>query len=165
MNHRIIITPVIILTLLTLNINLPVCAMEEVGAEHSGNIMVVTHVNILPMDEERILEDYSVVIIDGKIENLGPSSTLIVPSEAEVINAKGKYLIPSLSDMHIHLEGDAWNIMYIANGITTVQVMSAFPEHITIRDSIDRNEMLGPRLVLSRMIDGAGKAWPPPIST
>ncbi len=185
MNHRIIITPVIILTLLTLNINLPICAMEEVGAEHSGNIMVVTHVNILPMDEERILEDYSVVIIDGKIENLGPSSTLIVPSEAEVINAKGKYLIPSLSDMHIHLEGDAWNIMYppgkgyspeeinyedilfmyIAKGITTVQVMSAFPEHIAIRDSINRNEMLGPRLVLSRMIDGAGKAWPPPIST
>jgi hypothetical protein len=87
--------------------------------------------------------------------------------------------------MHVHLEGDAWNIMfppesqftpeeinyddilflYIAKGITTIEVMSAFPEHILLREKIKRNEMLGPRMILSRMIDGAGKAWPPPIST
>ena len=79
MNHRIIITPIIILTLLTLNISLPVCAMEEVGAEHSGNIMVMTHVNILPMDQERILEDYTVVIIDGRIDRMGPAKSTLIP--------------------------------------------------------------------------------------
>jgi hypothetical protein len=40
--------------------------------------------------------------------------------------------------------------------------MSAIPEHIPIREKIKRQEMLGPKTVLSRMIDGAGKAWPLP---
>ncbi|MBT6812477.1 MAG: amidohydrolase family protein [Anaerolineae bacterium] len=87
--------------------------------------------------------------------------------------------------MHIHLEGDAWNIMfppekqfseddldfedilfpYLANGITTVQVMSALPEHIALRERIKSGEILGPRLILNRMVDGVGEAWPPPINT
>ncbi|MCP4647922.1 MAG: amidohydrolase family protein, partial [bacterium] len=147
--------------------------------------LVFIHVNILPMDQERILEDYSLVVRDGKIVALGPASSIKYPGNAKVVDASGKFLIPALSDMHVHLEGDAWNIMYppgegytsdelnyedilfpyIANGITMVQVMSAFPEHIALRELIQNHEILGPRLVLSRMIDGAGKAWPPPIST
>jgi len=43
--------------------------------------------------------------------------------------------------------------------------MSALPEHITLRDQINRGEILGPRLILGRMIDGPGQAWPPPIAT
>ena len=94
-------------------------------------------------------------------------------------------MLPAFSDMHVHLEGQAWNVMfpaeskyaateldfsrilfpYIANGVTTVQVMSALPEHVALRDRIEQGEILGPRLVLCRMIDGPEKAWPPPIST
>jgi cytosine/adenosine deaminase-related metal-dependent hydrolase len=97
----------------------------------------------------------------------------------------GKYLIPALADMHIHMKGQAWNMMfppdkqfsveeldfarflypYIANGVTTVQVMTTLPEHIPLRNQINRGEVLGPRLILGRMIDGPEKAWPPPIST
>jgi len=54
---------------------------------------------------------------------------------------------------------------YIANGITSIYVMSAFPEHIALRDSIKDHKILGPELILSRLIDGAGMAWPPPITT
>lgn len=151
----------------------------------SKNIFVFTHVNVIPMDKEHVLQDYSVIIQDGKIIKLGPSSSVKIPKNATIIDANNKFMIPALSDMHVHLEGDAWNIMYppdskfskeeldfndilflyIANGITTIDVMSAFPEHIELRDKINKNEMLGPRLILSRMIDGAGKAWPPPICT
>jgi len=147
--------------------------------------LVFTHVNIIPMDQEQIFEDYTLVVRDGKIAAMGPASSMKFPDNAKVVDASNKFLIPALSDMHVHLEGDAWNIMYppgegyspeelsyedilfpyIANGITTVQVMSAFPEHIALRELIQNHEILGPRLVLSRMIDGAGKAWPPPIST
>jgi hypothetical protein len=83
------------------------------------------------------------------------------------------------------VEGDAWNIMfpperkfseqdldfeqilfpYLANGITTVQVMSALPEHIALRDRINKGDILGPSLYLYRMIDGPGPTWPPPINT
>jgi imidazolonepropionase-like amidohydrolase len=146
---------------------------------------VFTNVNVIPMDREVILTNYDVIVKNGQIKELGPSSSLDLPKEAEVINAAGKFMIPALSDMHVHLEGEAWNIMYppkgkfskeeikykdilfiyIANGITMIDVMSAFPEHIELKASINDNELLGPRLILSRLIDGPGKAWPEPIST
>ncbi len=149
----------------------------------NNNTFVFVHANVIPMNKEIVLADYSVVVKDGKINKIGLSSSIKIPKGATVIDATGKFMIPSLSDMHVHLEGDAWNIMYppgskftaeeinfndilflyIANGITTIDVLFAFPEHILLREKIKNNEMLGPRLILSRMIDGAGKAWPPPL--
>lgn len=144
---------------------------------------VFTHVNILPMHTETLLVDHAVRVFDGKIREIGPSSSVTIPKGSSVIDAKGRFMIPALSDMHVHLEGDAWNIMfpagskfkpdeinfddilfvYLAHGITMVDVLFAFPEHIPLREKIKRHEMQGPRLILSRMIDGAGKAWPPPL--
>ena len=54
---------------------------------------------------------------------------------------------------------------YLANGITTIQVMSALPQHIALKDRINRGEILGPQLILTRMIDGLGQSWPSPINT
>lgn len=152
-------------------------------AQEKNNTFVFTHANVIPMNKEIVLKDFSVIVKNGVIEKTGPSASIKIPAGAFVINAKGKFLIPGLSDMHVHLEGDAWNIMfegkskftpkeidfndilflYIANGITTIDVLFAFPEHLVLREKIRKKEMLGPRLVLSRMIDGAGKAWPPPL--
>jgi imidazolonepropionase-like amidohydrolase len=60
---------------------------------------------------------------------------------------------------------DKFLFPYVANGVATVQVMSALPEHVTLRDQINRGEMLGPRLILAPMIDGPEQAWPRPIAT
>src|SRR5512139_942427 len=73
---------------------------------------VFTHVNVVPMDTERVLTDYSVSVRDGMIRDMGPSSSVTVPEGATEIDARGKFMIPALSDMHVHLEGDAWNIGY-----------------------------------------------------
>ena len=149
------------------------------------NTLAFTHVTVIPMDEERILPNQTVLVKAGRIVAIGLSNAIIIPDGATIVNAEGKYMIPTLSDMHIHLEGDAWNLLlppelkqpkdalefsdllflYLANGVTTVEIMSALPEHIELREKIKRGELLGPRLILSRMIDGPEKAWPPPIST
>jgi imidazolonepropionase-like amidohydrolase len=87
--------------------------------------------------------------------------------------------------MHVHVEGESWNALlspealaasknvpfedflfpYVANGVTTVQVLSGTHELIPLRGRIAGGELLAPRLVLARMIDGPEKAWPPPLST
>ena len=54
---------------------------------------------------------------------------------------------------------------FLANGVTLVQSMSATPEELVVRERINRGELLGPRMILAPMIDGPGKAWPPPLST
>ncbi|MGB5481597.1 MAG: amidohydrolase family protein [Eudoraea sp.] len=137
------------------------------------------------MNSEDILHDYSLVVKGGIIQKIESTSSFETPKGVRTIDATGKYLIPGLSDMHVHLEGLAWNVVYqgnngytpeqlsyehlllpyIAHGITSVNVMSAFPELLVIRDSINKGKLLGPQLTLSKMIDGSGKAWPPPIST
>jgi imidazolonepropionase-like amidohydrolase len=150
-----------------------------------GESFAFVHVDVIPMDRERVLLNQTVLIQDGLINKIGPVSSTRVPAGATKIDATGKYLIPALADMHVHMLGKAWNIMfppeaqfsaedldfsnllflYVANGVATVQVMSALPEHIPLRDRISRGEILGPRLILARMIDGPGQAWPPPLST
>jgi len=140
------------------------------------------HTNVIPMDKERVLSDQTVIVQNGRISEIGDAMGIIIPTGAIRIDAAGQYLIPTLADMHIHLEGQAWNIIfppddqfsdadldfnkilfpYIANGIITAQVMSALPDHISLRDRINQGEILGPRLVLSRMIDGSQRAWAMP---
>jgi imidazolonepropionase-like amidohydrolase len=137
------------------------------------------------MDREHVLPDHTVVVVDGKIVALGPTSEVKPPREALRIDARGRYLLPALSDMHVHVEGESWNALlspealaasknvpfedflfpYVANGVTTVQVLSGTHELIPLRGRIAGGELLAPRLVLARMIDGPRKAWPPPLST
>ncbi|WP_026852141.1 amidohydrolase family protein [Geothrix fermentans] len=160
-----------------------ILAMAFTLRSQSGKAFVFEHVNVVPMTRNVVLADYSVVVRNDKIEQMGASSTIKAPKHAIRIDGRDKYLIPALSDMHVHLEGDAWNLMfpkekkftseeidfrdilflYVANGITTIDVLFAFPEHLALREKIRKQELPGPRMVLSRMIDGAGKAWPPPL--
>lgn len=141
--------------------------------------------SVIPMDRERLLQDQTVVVIDGEISAIGPSSRVKVPQGALRIDARGRFLLPALSDMHVHVEGESWNALlgpealaasrtvpfedflfpYVANGVTTVQVLSGTHELLALRGQIAAGEVLAPRLILARMIDGPKKAWPPPLST
>jgi len=161
------------------------CGTVTTPADIAPGATAIVHVNVIPMDRERVLPDQTVIVREGRISGIGAASRTKVPPGSTMIDGTGKYLIPALADMHVHMKGEAWNLMfppdkqysadeldfsrflfpYIANGVTTIQVMSALPEHIPLRDQINRGEVLGPRLILCRMIDGPEKAWPPPIST
>lgn len=149
------------------------------------DVVAFVHAALVPMDKERVLEDQTVVVASGKIVAIGPSAVVEVPADAFRVEAKGRYLLPALCDMHVHLLGEAWSMMvppeaqpaakdlpfesfllpYVANGVTTIQSMSATPGELTLRARIARGELLGPRMILAPMIDGPKKAWPPPLST
>ncbi len=151
----------------------------------TSRAVAFVHAAVVPMDRERVLPDQTVVVLDGRIAALGPASEVRIPREAVRIDAKGRYLLPALSDMHVHVEGESWNALlspealaasktipfedflfpYVANGVTTVQVLSGTHELLPVRSRIAEGAMLAPRLILARMIDGPDKAWPPPIST
>ncbi len=155
------------------------------GQSPKNETFAFTHVNVIPMNKEIVLKDYTVIVKNDKITKMGSSSLVMIPKGTTIINAKGKYIIPGLSDMHVHLEGEAWNLMfpegskhifndsvfadilflYLANGVTTIEILSALPDHVALRNKINTGEIQGPRMILSRMIDGPDKAWPPPIST
>jgi len=87
------------------------------------------NVNIIPMDEERIINNQTVLVKDGVIKAIGDQN-IVVPGDAVKIQASGKYLMPGLVDMHAHFNSllplfgikDEW-ILYLANGVTSVRNM------------------------------------------
>src|SRR6202000_788346 len=61
------------------------------------------HVNVIPMDRERVLRDQTVLIKGGTIQGMG--SNLPVPAGTRAIDGHGTaFLSPGLADMHTHSE-------------------------------------------------------------
>src|SRR5688572_15900835 len=63
--------------------------------------IVLLMVDVIPMDNERILADQTVIIRNNKVVAIGPR--LKYNKSALVLNADGKYLIPGLAEMHAHV--------------------------------------------------------------
>ena len=126
--------------------------------------VAVTHVNVVPMDREVVLRDRTVVIDDGRIESIAPAAT-IDTGRMRVIAGEGKWLMPGLSDMHVHFwdPSEAW--LFLANGVTHVRNMWGTPLHLAWRQKVARREVAGPRMTTtSPIVDGVGPdgktTWP-----
>lgn len=106
--------------------------------------VVFTHVNVIPMDREIVLEDMNVVINEGKIAAIGRASDVRIPAGAQVVDSSGKYLLPGLMDMHAHLEDDKCAPLYLVYGVTRVRNMSADGDHYNRRQRIANGTIMGP---------------------
>lgn len=109
------------------------------------------NINVVPMDSERLLAGQTVVVEDGRITALGSSESIEVPTDAHVIDGAEKYLMPGLSDMHIHLLGSENDLLlYLANGITTIRDMGDGPPiYLDWRDQVIAGTRIGPSLWVS----------------
>jgi imidazolonepropionase-like amidohydrolase len=67
--------------------------------------VVIEHA-ILYSATSAIIQDGSIVIVDGKIAEIGAGIT--VPSGAKVINGRGKHVLPGFIDTHSHMGVYAW---------------------------------------------------------
>jgi len=101
--------------------------------------------------------DSAVIIHDGRIEAVGPRYRVKVPKHAEIVDARGKFILPGLWDMHAHFEQVEWGPIYLAAGVTTVRDCGNEFEFITaVRDAVAKRRGLGPRLLLAGIVDGTG---------
>jgi hypothetical protein len=64
-------------------------------------------VTVVPMDKEQILPHRTVVIEGGRIGQIGPASLVKVARGTTRIEGKGKFLMPGLTDMHVHFVREA----------------------------------------------------------
>ena len=126
-------------------------------ARGGSKTIVFAHVNVVPMDGNRILVDQDVTVIGDKIASIEPAARAVVEKDAQVIEASGKFLMPGLGEMHAHLPepSDPQDYMrttlllYLANGVTTVRCMRGFPNHLFARQDVISGRLLGPSLFLA----------------
>jgi hypothetical protein len=70
--------------------------------------IVIVHARLIDGLGGAPLEDATVVIRGKTIEYAGPAAGAAVPSDAQIIDAFGKTVMPGLADLHVHLQG-AWD--------------------------------------------------------
>ncbi|MGK0370899.1 MAG: imidazolonepropionase-like amidohydrolase, partial [Glaciecola sp.] len=63
--------------------------------------------SMLDVETGKIIKNVAVLIEDNKIVSVGKQGKLTVAEDAEIIDLKGKTLVPGLMDMHVHLTSDA----------------------------------------------------------
>ena len=113
--------------------------------------IVFRSVNVVPMDRERVLENQTVIVKNGRITALGNEGSVKIGKDALVVDAKGKYLTPGWAEIHAHVPPiddiepmKEVLMLYLANGITTIRGMLGHPKHLELRSKINSGEILGP---------------------
>src|SRR5688572_22500903 len=67
--------------------------------------VAIVDVTVIPMNRETALPHQTVVVRGERIVTVGSTSSTPVPDGAIVINGAGRYLVPGLTDAHVHLAG------------------------------------------------------------
>lgn len=120
--------------------------------------IVLTHLTIIDVTGAPPKTDMSVVIVGNRIHAIGKSGKIRVPKNSRIVDATGKYLMPGLWDMHVHLSLATELAMpaLIANGVTGVRDMGGDLDQIDAwRRRITNDELLGPRIVRAgSIVDG-----------
>lgn len=136
-----------------------------------GNI-AFTNARIITMENDEVLENATIVIKDNKIESIGSSSEISIPSNAKVFDVSGKTIMPGIVDAHAHIGAfraglntkKHWQLYAnLAFGVTTAHDPSANSETVFgLSELVKSGEMVGPRIYSTGFIlygaDGDFKA-------
>lgn len=113
------------------------------------------HVNVVPMDRDRVLRDQTVVVADGRIVAVGHDAA--IPKDANVVDGRGTaWLSPGLADMHTHSETKQDLAVYLAQGVTTVLQMGGARASFVDKTvpAVNRGAIPGPHVYASFLVDG-----------
>ena len=128
---------------------------EQPPRHNKGQAIAFIDVNVAAMDREQIITGQTVVVNDGKIVEMGASDKVKAPAGSLRVDGRGKYLMPGLADLHIHLSdyneqhNAAMLRLYMANGVTTILNLYGTPHHLELRAKIKSGELFGPELYTS----------------
>lgn len=122
-----------------------VCAVLLLVATAAAQL-AITDVTVIPMNREVVLQHQDVVVADGKIIAVGSVHSIKVPKAAQRIDGRGKYLIPGLTDAHVHLLSTTELPLYVAEGVTTVFNLDGRSAHLLWKKQVAEGKLLGPSI-------------------
>jgi imidazolonepropionase-like amidohydrolase/Tol biopolymer transport system component len=123
--------------------------------ERPRGALALTHATVLSMKGDEVIEDATVVIERDRITAVTPGGA--PPAGATVIDARGKYVMPGLIDVHAHLHYTAGDVFpeqewrYLTSldfGVTTVHDPSAATDLVfTQAERVEVGVETGPRVL------------------
>ena len=138
----------------------------ELSSDKPSGTVAFTNAQIVTMKDDQVIKNGTVVVRNNRIEAVGSSDAVDVPSNAKIIDVNGKTVMPGIIDVHAHIgsfrEGlspqQQWE--YYANlgyGVTTAHDPSANTEMVfSHSEAVKAGNMVGPRIFSTgRILYGA----------
>ena len=128
----------------------------ELKTDVPTGVIAFKNARIITMKGSEVIENGTIVVEKNKIKAIGKADAVKIPSGAEVIDAKGKTIMPGLIDAHAHLGTFRYGLSpqkqwsYFANlayGVTTTHYPSSNSEMVfTQSEMVKGGQMIGPRI-------------------
>ena len=137
------------------------------NGQNKDSTVVIRNVTVIDMLGDRPKSGLTVAVSGNRISAIGKNAK--IPSGAQVIDGAGKFLIPGLWDMHVHIfnnvsapgtnNKDTYFPLFVANGVTGVRDMFTDADDIKLvsewQKEMSAGYLIAPRIITaSSIIDG-----------
>jgi len=133
---------------------------QSVRTGPASATLALTNATVVDVQTGRVRSGLVVIVSGNRITAAGEMSTDEIPTQARVVDVGGKYLIPGLTDTHVHvlsewanppLEASAYFGWILAGGVTGIREMSVdgFERALALRADADAGRFLAPRIYVS----------------
>jgi imidazolonepropionase-like amidohydrolase len=144
-------------------------------------VIALTHVRVMDGSESQPAEEQTIVIAGGLIRAIG--SSIAIPANAQVIDLKGRTIIPGLVGMHDHFfypvdsggfsgesvpvlygeMGFSFPRLYLAAGVTSIRTTGSIEPYtdLNLKKLVDEGKLPGPKIhITGPYMEGAGATLP-----
>jgi imidazolonepropionase-like amidohydrolase len=141
-------------------------ASAEAAAVPPKQAVAITDVTVIDVRQDRTSRPRTVIVDDGRITAIVAPGDQI-PEGALRVDGHGRFLIPGLVDMHVHLFNlyshrppNDWTFpLYVANGVTGVREMrgdaASMAQVVRWRKAVEDGELIAPRILAAGIaVDG-----------
>jgi imidazolonepropionase-like amidohydrolase len=110
-------------------------------------MLAITHVAVVDVERGTLLPDRTVLVQGRRIARVDSAPLVTRPSRAQVVDGTGRFLMPGLWDMHVHMDDAQTAGQLLSWGITGARVMGGgLEETLALRQQILAQRVPGPRL-------------------
>jgi imidazolonepropionase-like amidohydrolase len=139
-------------------------------------VVALAHVRVIDGTGAAPRDDQTIILTDGKIQSIAPSTTANVPPNTQILDLKGYTVLPGLVGMHNHMffpqggsppmysnMGSSFPRLYLALGVTTIRTTGSVAPFtdLEIKKLIDTGRMIGPKMhITAPYLEGRGSFTP-----
>lgn len=119
------------------------------AARATGQVIALTRATVIDGTGAGPHKDFTIVMENSRIRDLGPSSKTPVPAGATALDLSGKFIVPGIINAHGHVGAKAEPQLrqYALYGVTTATSMQTDPDEVVqVRESQKRGELRGARV-------------------
>ena len=132
-------------------------ALRKALLKTPAGAVAFTHVQLYDSEARVFRKDQTVVVEKGRITSVQAATAAKLPSGAQVIDGKGKTLLPGLWDAHMHTGTDYTGLQELSMGVTSIRDPGN-DDSLTLdrRARVKAGQLLMPNVYPSSLIDGKG---------